>query len=91
MTRRDRKLYRDTDDQKIGGVCSGLAHYFDLDPVIVRVAFVASLVFGGFSLVAYLLLWWVVDEAPAGYYDAAPIDDAPPVPPSAPGSTTDAA
>jgi phage shock protein PspC (stress-responsive transcriptional regulator) len=69
MSRRDRTLARDTDDQKIGGVCSGLARYLDLDPLLVRVAFVASLVFGGWSLVAYLLLWWLVDPAPAGTWD----------------------
>ena len=77
MARRDRTLYRDTDDQKIGGVCSGLARYFDLDPLLVRVAFVAALVFGGGSLVAYVLLWWLVEPAPAGTWDdeAAPGTD----------------
>ena len=69
MSRRDRQLYRDTDDQKRGGVCSGLAHYFDLDPLLVRVAVVAALAFGGASLIAYLLLWWLVDPAPVGYFD----------------------
>ncbi len=69
MSRRERRLYRDTDDQKISGVCSGLAHYFDLDPLLVRVAFVAALVFSGASLIAYLLLWWLVDPAPAGTWD----------------------
>ena len=68
MSRRDHKLYRDTNDQKIGGVCSGLARYFDLDPLLVRVAFVAALVFGGGSLLAYVLLWWLVDPAPEGYW-----------------------
>ena len=69
MARRDRTIYRDTDDQKIGGVCSGLARYFDLDPLLVRVAFVAGLVFSGATLIAYLLLWWLVDPAPAGTWD----------------------
>lgn len=69
MARRDRTLYRDTDDQKIGGVCSGLARYFDLDPLLVRVAFVATLMFGGGSLIAYALLWWLVEPAPAGTWD----------------------
>ena len=68
MSRRERNLYRDTDDQKLGGVCSGLARYFDLDPLLVRVAFVAALVFSGVSLVAYVLLWWLVDPAPSGYW-----------------------
>ena len=69
MARRDRTLYRDTEDQKIGGVCSGLARYFDLDPLLVRVAFVATLLVGAGSLVAYVLLWWLVDPAPAGAWD----------------------
>jgi len=69
MARRDRTLYRDTDDQKVGGVCSGLARYFDLDPLLVRVAFVATIVFSGVSLVAYVLLWWLVDPAPVGTWD----------------------
>lgn len=68
MSRRERQLYRDTENQKLGGVCSGLARYFDLDPLLVRVAFVAALVFSGVSLIAYLLLWWLVDPAPAGYW-----------------------
>lgn len=68
MSRRERTLYRDTEDQKIGGVCSGLARYFDLDPLLVRVAFVAGLLFSGVTFVAYILLWWLVDPAPDGYW-----------------------
>lgn len=75
---RERKLYRDTDNQKIGGVCSGLARYFDLDPLLVRVAFVAALLFNGVSLIAYLLLWWLVDPAPAGYWSAQADETLPP-------------
>lgn len=69
MSRRDRTLYRDVEHQKIGGVCSGLAHYFDLDPLLVRVAFVAGIFFNGVTLVVYPLLWWLVDPAPQGYWD----------------------
>ena len=65
---RERKLYRDTTDQKIGGVCAGLARYFDLDPLLVRVAFVAGIFFNGVSLIAYPLLWWLVDPAPDGHW-----------------------
>ncbi|HEY5663145.1 MAG TPA: PspC domain-containing protein [Ilumatobacter sp.] len=68
MSRRDNKFYRDTNDQKIGGVCSGLARYFDLDPLLVRVAFIAALFIGGGSALAYILLWWLVDPAPDGYW-----------------------
>lgn len=69
MTRRDTKLYLDNEDRKLGGVCSGLARYFDVDTTLVRVLFVSLLVFGGGSLLAYLLLWWLLDPAPAGYWD----------------------
>lgn len=68
MSRQDRKLYRDTDNQKIGGVCAGLGRYFDLDPLLVRVAFVAGIFFNGVSLIAYPLLWWLVDPAPDGHW-----------------------
>jgi phage shock protein PspC (stress-responsive transcriptional regulator) len=81
MGRRDVTLHRDTSDQKIAGVCSGLARYFDVDTTLVRVVFVALLVFGGGSLVAYLLLWWLLDPAPVGYWDAVgDADVAPPEP-----------
>jgi phage shock protein C len=78
MSRRELKLYRDTEDQKIGGVCSGLARYFDLDPLLVRVAFVAALTLGGGSIIAYLLLWWLVDPAPKGYWSEADEGTLPP-------------
>jgi phage shock protein C len=68
MSRRDRTLYRDTADKKIGGVCSGLARYFDLDPLLVRVAFVAGIFVSGVSLIVYPLLWWLVDDAPEGHW-----------------------
>jgi phage shock protein C len=69
MARRDAQLYRDTQDQKIAGVCSGLARYFDVDTVLVRILFVVALIFGGGSLLAYVLLWLLVDPAPEGYWD----------------------
>lgn len=69
MARRDAQLYRDTQDQKIAGVCSGLARYFDVDTVLVRILFVVALIFGGGSLLAYVLLWLLVDAAPEGYWD----------------------
>jgi phage shock protein C len=84
MSRRDQPLYRDTADQKIGGVCSGLARYFDLDPLLVRVAFVAGIFLSGVTLVAYPLLWWLVDPAPEGTWApaaaTAPTDETLPPP-----------
>ncbi|NNC84977.1 MAG: PspC domain-containing protein [Bacteroidia bacterium] len=59
-----RRLYRDTDDKIISGVCSGLGHYIGLDPVWVRLLFVLVTLFsGGFLIVAYLILLVIVPKA----------------------------
>jgi phage shock protein C len=50
----------------IAGVCGGLGEYFNIDPVIVRLIFVALLVGAGSGFLAYLVLWVVVPEAPNG-------------------------
>ena len=58
-----KRLYRDTDDAIIAGVASGLANYFDIDPVIVRILFVISVFFNGLGILAYIILWLVVPAA----------------------------
>lgn len=59
----EKRLYRSTKDRMIGGVCGGIAEYFNADPVIVRLAAVLTLVFGIFpAVLAYLILWVVVPE-----------------------------
>ena len=62
----EKKLQRDTQHRVIGGVCSGLANYFDIDASLVRVLFaVAFFVFSsGFWI--YLLLWIVMPAASVG-------------------------
>ncbi|MBN2485396.1 MAG: PspC domain-containing protein [Bacteroidales bacterium] len=58
-----RRMYRDPDNRVIGGVCSGLAAYWNIDPVILRVIFII-LVFAGFSgVLIYIILWIVMPEA----------------------------
>jgi phage shock protein PspC (stress-responsive transcriptional regulator) len=49
-----RRLYRTRDDRVIGGVCGGIARYFNIDPVLVRVGAVALAVLGGAGVLAYL-------------------------------------
>ncbi|PIR86083.1 hypothetical protein COU14_00880 [Candidatus Kaiserbacteria bacterium CG10_big_fil_rev_8_21_14_0_10_44_10] len=58
-----KRLYRDTDNAIIAGVASGLARYFDIDPVIVRLIFVVSIFFNGLGILAYIILWLVVPVA----------------------------
>ena len=57
-----RKLYRDPDDKIIGGVSSGLAIYFGIAPIWIRLAFIA-LTFFGMSILVYIILWIVIPEA----------------------------
>ena len=51
-----KKLYRDEAHKVLGGVCSGVAAYFGIDPVIARVVFIVF-AFTGFGVLLYLLLW----------------------------------
>ena len=52
-----KKLYRDPDTRTIGGVCGGLAHYTNLDIVLVRVLFVVSFFLGGVGFWTYIIFW----------------------------------
>lgn len=59
-----KRLYRDGESRVLGGVCSGLSAYFDIDPVILRILFVALIFLGvGISAFLYLILWVVVPKA----------------------------
>lgn len=61
---RDKRLYRNPDDKILGGVCSGIAAYFDTNPAWIRLALILLVFFGfGFGFVLYILLWIVLPEA----------------------------
>lgn len=60
-----RRLYKDRDNAMIAGIAAGIADYFDLDPTLVRIAFVLLAVFGGSGLIIYLVLLFVVPDKPA--------------------------
>lgn len=60
---KSRKLFRDTDNSYVGGVSSGLAHYFGIDALWIRLAWLL-LVFGaGTGIILYILLWILIPEA----------------------------
>jgi len=61
-----KRLMRSSRDKKLGGVCAGLADYFDLDPTIVRIVWLLAILFAGTGLLVYLILWIVLPLAPAG-------------------------
>jgi phage shock protein PspC (stress-responsive transcriptional regulator) len=54
------RLYRNADDKIIAGVCSGLANYFHIDPVIMRIIFAVLLFTGGSGFLVYIILWVAV-------------------------------
>ena len=58
-----RKLYRDKDHNVLGGVASGLACYFDVDVLVIRILFVCLFLFGSFGGWVYIILWIAVPAA----------------------------
>jgi phage shock protein C len=63
-----RRLTRSTSDKMIGGVAGGLADYFNVDPLVVRIGFAISTLFSGAGLLAYLaLLIFVPSDSRIGH------------------------
>ena len=58
-----KKLFRDQERKVLGGVSGGLAAYFGIDIVVVRVLFIITTIFGGLGLIAYIVLWIVLPVA----------------------------
>ncbi|MDR3351119.1 MAG: PspC domain-containing protein [Prevotellaceae bacterium] len=52
-----KRLYRDPDNRMLGGVCSGVAAFFNLDTLLVRIIFLVMLIFGGVGFWLYIVLW----------------------------------
>jgi len=58
------KLYRSRRIRIFGGIAGGLAQYFNLDPILVRVLFVIATILHGFGVLLYIILWIVIPEEP---------------------------
>ena len=58
----EKKLTR-SNNKMIGGVCAGIADYLGLDPTIVRIAWILTVLFAGFGILLYLILWIVMPKA----------------------------
>ena len=61
-----RKLYRSKKDKMLGGVCGGMAEYFNIDPVLIRVLWVTfTLISAGLGgILAYIICWLIIPENP---------------------------
>ena len=53
----EKRFYLSQTDKKIGGVCGGIAEYFGVDSLLVRIAFIALVLGIGTGVLAYILLW----------------------------------
>jgi phage shock protein PspC (stress-responsive transcriptional regulator) len=58
-----RRVFRDPDNKILGGVCSGIANYFNIDPLWLRLALVVSFFAFGSGFLLYIVLWIVIPEA----------------------------
>ena len=60
-----KKLYKSR-DRMLFGVCGGLAEYFDMDPTVMRIIFVASVLLFGTGVLLYLIMAIIVPDPPIG-------------------------
>lgn len=58
-----KRFFRNPEDKVLGGVASGIAAYFDLDPVWIRLAFVLMVLAGASGILIYIILWIIIPEA----------------------------
>jgi phage shock protein C len=58
----DKKLYRDEYHKVLGGVCSGLAEYFEMDVTVVRLLFAFTFFIMGVGFIPYIILWIVLPK-----------------------------
>jgi phage shock protein C len=75
MADKPKKLYRSKNDRWLAGVCGGLAEYFNIDAILVRVLFILFGFAIGGSILIYIILWIVIPEAPDGSAAVAGDDD----------------
>lgn len=63
-----KKITKSKDNKVIAGVCGGLGEYFDIDPVIVRLAFVLFVIMGGGGFLGYLIAALIIPEGEGADY-----------------------
>lgn len=67
------RLYRSVTEKKIAGVAGGLAEYFHIDVTVVRLLWLFAIFIGGTGVLAYIIAWIVIPEAPVDH--EVPISD----------------
>ena len=59
-----KRLYKSNTDKKLDGVCAGIANYFDIDPTLIRLAWVIFSLVGGSGVLAYIIAAIVMPREP---------------------------
>jgi len=59
-----KRLYRSKENRMLGGVCGGIAEYFNIDPTIVRLIWAFAAIVWGSGILAYIIGWIVIPERP---------------------------
>ena len=67
-----KKLYRSRDERMVWGICGGLGKHFDVDPTIIRIVWVLTVLLAGWGILAYIILRFVIPLEPQ---EAAPAED----------------
>jgi phage shock protein PspC (stress-responsive transcriptional regulator) len=62
-----RKFYRSRTDKVFAGVCGGLAEYFNIDTILVRLLFIVFVIAAGGGVLAYIILWIITPEKPIDF------------------------
>lgn len=63
-----KKLYRDMTNKMLGGVCSGIAEYFEIDPTLIRLLWLAGIFCWGGGILAYIVAMIVIPKAPQDFF-----------------------
>ncbi len=59
-----KRIYKSSTEKKLSGVCGGIAEYFDMDPTVIRLAWVAFTLLGGSGILAYIIAAIVMPGKP---------------------------
>ena len=63
-TKEIRRVYRSKKNRVLAGICGGIAEYFDVDPVFVRLLLVLLVLMGFAGIILYLVAWLIIPENP---------------------------
>jgi len=64
MKKKVKRLYRSGKEKILGGVCGGIAEYFNVDPTIIRIIWILIVLGYGAGIIAYIIAWIIIPKNP---------------------------